>query len=175
MKNYLNTSFLKNKSNANMPIIKALIKYGRHNFSLLMMEYVDIKDLTVIETFYITSVVPYYNVLKQGYSSLGYVHTEETKKLLSKLAKNRIYFPQTKGLIARLLIGENNPFYNKSHSIESKRRMIEANSSYPVYIYNSIRQLLVIFPSVLTLSKLIKSNHHTLVSVIKERTLFRGE
>jgi hypothetical protein len=53
--------------------------------------------------------------------------------------------------------------------------MIEANSAYPVYVYNSYKELLVIFPSVLTLAKLIKSNHSTLVDVIKEKTIFRGE
>lgn len=175
MKNYLNTSFLNSRQNSNMPIIKALLKYDKDNFSLWILEYVDIKDLTNRETLYITSVVPYYNVLKQGYSSLGYVHTEETKKLLSELAKNRVHSLQTKGLIARRLTGENNPFYNKNHSLESKRRMIEANSAYPVYVYNSYRELLVIFPSLLTLSKLILSNHATLVDVIKENKLFRGE
>ena len=119
--------------------------------------------------------MPYYNVLKQGYSSLGYKHTEETKKLLSELAKNKTHSDKTKGLIARALTGENNPFYNKSHSIESKLRMIEANSAYSVYVYNSFKELLVIFPSVQTLAKLIKSNHPTLVDVIKEQTIFRGE
>jgi len=53
--------------------------------------------------------------------------------------------------------------------------MIEAKSAYPVYVYNSFKKLLVIFPSVLTLAKLIKSNHLTLVGVIKDNTLFRGE
>jgi group I intron endonuclease len=119
--------------------------------------------------------MPHYNVLKQGYSSLGYKHTEETKELLSKLARNRIHSEETKGLIARALTGENNPFYNKSHSIESIVRIIEAKSAYSVYIYNSYRKLLVIFPSVSTLAKLIKSNHSTLVDVIKEQTIFRGE
>ena len=128
MKNYLNTTFLKARQNINIPIVKALLKYGQSNFSLLILEYVDADMLTVIETYYITYVVPYYNVLKQGYSSLGYKHTKETKELLAKLAKNRTHSDKTKGLIARALIGENNPFYNKSHSIESKRRMIEANS-----------------------------------------------
>jgi hypothetical protein len=55
--------------------------------------------------------------------------------------------------------------------------MIEANSAYPVYVYNSSKELLVIFPSVLTLAKLIKSNRcsaTTLVNVIKEQILFRG-
>lgn len=53
--------------------------------------------------------------------------------------------------------------------------MIEANSAYPVYIYNSFRKLLVIFPSINTLAKLINSNHSTLVNYIKNGTLFRGE
>ena len=47
------------------------------------MEYVDIENLSVRETFYITHLLPYYNVLKQGYSSLGYKHTEATKKLFA--------------------------------------------------------------------------------------------
>ena len=47
------------------------------------MEYVDIENLSVRETFYITHFLPYYNVLKQGYSSLDYKHTEATKKLFA--------------------------------------------------------------------------------------------
>jgi len=174
MRNYLNNTFLKNKQNANTPIVRALLKYDGSNFTLLILEYIEPESLAVRETFYILHVMPYYNVLKQGYSSLGYIHTEETKKLLSELAKNRTHSDKTKGLIARALTGENNPFYNKSHSIESKVRMIEANSAYPVYVYNSSKELLVIFPSVLTLAKLIKSNHPTLVNIIKEQILFRG-
>lgn len=53
--------------------------------------------------------------------------------------------------------------------------MMEANSAYPVYAYNSFKKLLVIFPSVGTLAKLVKSNHYTLLDVIKEQTIFRGE
>nr|YP_009307016.1 orf322 [Tolypocladium ophioglossoides]AOR52829.1 orf322 [Tolypocladium ophioglossoides] len=175
MKNYLNTTFLKSKQNINMPIVKALLKYNQESFTLLILEYVKPNYLTIRETYYITHVMPHYNVLKQGYSSLGYKHTEETKKLLSELAKNRTHTEKSKGLIARALIGENNPFYNKSHSLESKVRIIEAKSAYPVYVYNSYKELLVIFPSVSTLAKLIKSNHPTIVDAIKEQTIFRGE
>ncbi len=175
MRNYLNNTFLKSKQNINMPIVKALLKYDPSNFALWILEYVEPNNLTIRETFYITQLTPYYNVLKQGYSSLGYKHTKETKILLSELASNRVHSDKTKSLIARALTGENNPFYNKSHSIESKVRMIEANSKYAVYIYNSYKELLVIFPSVLTLAKLIKSNHSTIVDYIKEQTLFRGE
>ena len=175
MKNYLNNTFLKSRQNNNMPIIKALLKYDQSNFSLWILEYVELEYLISRETFFITHLIPYYNVLKQGYSSLGYKHTEETKQLLSELAKNRTHSDKTKALIARALVGDNNPFYNKSHSTESKLRMIEANSAYSVYVYNSFKVLLVIFPSVLTLAKLIKSNHSTLVDFINKKTLFRGE
>lgn len=175
MRSYLNNNFLLSKQNNKMPIVKALLKYDQSNFSLLILEYADPVNLTSRETSYITSLMPYYNVLKQGYSSLGYRHTEETKGLLSELAKNRIHSDKTKNLIAKALTGENNPFYNKNYSIETKLRMIEANSSYPVYVYNSFHELLVIFPSVKTLAKLIKSNHVTIVSNIKNETIFRGE
>ena len=175
MKNYLNNTFLKGKQNLNMPIVKALLKYDQSNFTLLILEYVKPETLTIKETYYITLMIPYYNVLKQGYSSLGYKHTEHVKELLSELAKNRTHSEKTKALIAKALTGENNPFYNKSHSIESKIRMIEANSAYPIYVYNSYKELLIILPSVLTLAKLIKSNYATLVNVIKEQTIFRGE
>lgn len=175
MRNYLNTTFLKNKKNINMPIVKALLKYDQSNFRLQILEYANVDILTTRETFYITSILPHYNVLKQGYSSLGYKHTEETKNLLSELAKNRTHSEETKGLIARALTGENNPFYNKNHSIESKTRMREANSAYSVYIYNSFKELLVIFPSALTIANRINSNHSTIVSSIKNKSLFRGE
>lgn len=175
MKNYLNPGFLKSEKNNSMPISRALLKHDSVNFTLVIIEYVEIEDLTIRETFYITSLIPYYNVLKQGYSSLGYKHTEDTKELLSSLAKNRIHSEKTKSLIARALTGENNPFYNKSHSIETKLRIIEAKSSYPVYVYDSYKKLIAIFPSVGTLSKRVESNHYTIVSFIKNKTLFRGE
>ena len=175
LRNYLNNSFLNQSKNANMPITKALLKYGQHNFAVLIVEYATTDTVNVRETDWITILLPYYNVLKQGYSSLGYKHTEETKKMLTELAKNRVHSSSTKVLISRALVGQNNPFYNKNHSFESKLRMIEANSKYSVYIYNSFRELLVVFPSVKTLAKLINSNHSTIKNNIQNGTLFRGE
>lgn len=105
MKNYLNTSFLKGRHNSNMPIVKSLLKYDKYNFSLSIVEYVTPEFLIVRETFYISEVIPYYYVLKQGYSSLGYKHIEETKRLLSELATNIVHTEKTKGLITRALTG----------------------------------------------------------------------
>jgi group I intron endonuclease len=102
-----------------MPIVRALLKYDQSNFTLLILEYIEPESWAVRETFYILHVMPYYNVLKQGYSSLGYIHTEETKKLLSELAKNRTHSEKTKGLIARAVTGENNHLFPAKHGIPS--------------------------------------------------------
>ena len=150
MRNYLNTTFLKNKRNKNMPIIQALLKYGQDNFAVLIVEYVDVEILAIRETHYITQLLPYYNVLKQGYSSLGYKHTEETKKMLTELAKNRVHSSSTKVLISRALVGQNNPFYNKNHSFESKLRIIEANSSAKLYFISYDSEATRIFPDMPT-------------------------
>nr|YP_009072337.1 GIY-YIG endonuclease [Sclerotinia borealis]AIJ56792.1 GIY-YIG endonuclease [Sclerotinia borealis] len=50
MRNYLNKAFLKSKQNANMPITKALLKYDHSNFSLLILEYVELVNLTARES-----------------------------------------------------------------------------------------------------------------------------
>jgi hypothetical protein len=120
----------------------------------------------VRETSWITQLLPYYNVLKQGYSSLGYKHTEATKELLSNLAKNRIHSDETKDLIAKALTGENNPFYGKTHSEESKFKISKANSAFPLYVYNSLRQLVMICPSVRSLADLINTNSSTITNSI---------
>ncbi len=59
MKNYLNNSYLKSNKNSNMPITLALSKYGPEHFAVLIVEYVDIEKLTIVETKYITSLLPY--------------------------------------------------------------------------------------------------------------------
>ena len=56
--------------------------------------------------------------------------------------------------------------------MDAKLRKIEANSAYPVYIYNSFKKLLVNFPSVKTLANLINSNHATIVSYIRDKQNF---
>lgn len=157
-----------------MSIVYALRKYGHDNFGVLIIEYTDLDIIIIRETHWISALQPYYNVLKQGYSSVGYKHTKAVKEMLSELAKNKVHSKETKALIAQVMIGENNPFYNKKHTFESKLKMIKVNSYYPVYIYNSLKQLQMRYPSVKTLAKLIGSNSPTIVNYINNDSLFRG-
>lgn len=50
MRNYLNTTFLKNEKNKAMPIVKALLKYGQDNFAVLIVEHTDLKNIAIRET-----------------------------------------------------------------------------------------------------------------------------
>lgn len=94
--------------------------------------------------------------------------------MLSELGKNRVHSNQTKALLSEASMGENNSFYNKTHSENSKLKMIKANSAHSLYVYNFRKEFLVIFPSVNTLANLIGSNHSTIVNSIKDVKLFRG-
>lgn len=46
MNSYLNTTYLKNRKNNNMPIVQALLKYGQENFAVLIVEFVNIENLS---------------------------------------------------------------------------------------------------------------------------------
>jgi group I intron endonuclease len=174
LKNYLNNSFLINKKNANQPITKALLKYGTENFSVIILEYIDKDFIFDRETFWIVNLKPYYNILKSGGSSIGYKHSDTIKLFLSELAKNRKNSEETKLLIANALKGELNPFYGKSHNIESINKIIASKSLGKIYIYNSIKELQVIFPSITTLSNTINSSINFIKKVIIEGIMFRG-
>lgn len=71
-------------------------------------------------------------------SSIGFIHSEETKKLLSELAKNRKISSETKKKISEQLKGVNNPFFVKQHSIEFKENMsnLHKGENNPMYNKN---------------------------------------
>jgi hypothetical protein len=114
-------------------------------------------------------------VLKFGGVSTGYKHSSFTKLLMSRLAKERKLSVETKVKISESLKGELNPFYNKTHTAKSIEKIINKKSTGKIYIYNSYRKLLVIFPSVTTFCKSIKGSNVFVNKIIKSGKLFRGE
>ena len=129
---YFNLSYLKSKET--LVISRALIKYGYSNFSLEILEYCDIVNLTEREQYYLDKLNPRYNTLKIAGSSLGYKATEESKAKRSKSLKGiyvkeksalygRTHTEETKALMALKKSNENNPLFGKTHSEESKELM----------------------------------------------------
>lgn len=85
---------------------KAVLKDGLNNFIFGILEYYDAtienqKELFDLETMYIKAIMPKYNILQEGGSSIGYKHTnenilkmkslftEERRELLRKLQYER--------------------------------------------------------------------------------------
>lgn len=103
-----------------MYISRALLYHGYFGFSLAILEYVDISNLSLEqakklivarEQFYIDSLEPAYNLLSIAGSRLGSKHTEESIVKMN-VAKS----------------GENHPMFGKFHSEETLIRMSEAKS-----------------------------------------------
>jgi len=118
LRSYYNINYL--ERNKTMHICNALQSYGYSAFSLSILEYLDISNLSLDETrklifgkeqYYLDLLQPKYNILKIAGSRLGSIQTEETKAILSEANK-----------------GENNPrgMLGKSHSIETLAKMSEA-------------------------------------------------
>lgn len=170
---YFNKSYLIHPKNKNMIICKSLNKYSHDNFSLVIIEYCDKDKLIEREQFWIDNLKPTYNVLNTAYNSIGYKHSEESKNLMSELAKSRTHIEETKSKIRDSLSGSNNPFFGKKHTEESILKIIQSKSSV-VYLYNEYKELMYIFKSVSELSKFINSNHATISRFIESKELFRG-
>ncbi len=157
---YFHLNYLKNRET--LVISRALIKYGYSNFTLEILEYCDIADLTEREQYYLDKLNPKYNTLKIAGSSLGHKHTEETKIKISKSLKGvyvkeksalfgRTHTEETKVIMALKKSKENNPLFGRTHSEETKELMrqkalgrrhseetllkMSSNRGYLVYIY----------------------------------------
>ena len=155
---YFNLSYLKNRGT--LIISRALIKYS--NFSLEILEYCNIPDLTEREQYYLDTLNPRYNTLKIAGSSLGRKHSEEAKAKISKALKG-VYVKEksalygsraseeTKALMSLKKSKSNNPLFGKTHTEETKELMrqkalgrkhseetllnMSASRGYPVQIY----------------------------------------
>ena len=66
------------------------------------------------------------------------------------------------------------PFFNKKHTKDSISKIVAAKSKQTVYIYNSLKKLLIVYPSVKTLANVINSNSPSIKKVIDNNSLFRG-
>jgi len=109
---HLNEAYNLNSNGYNTALSRALRKH-KNKFLIEIIEEVEEDQLNKKEIFYID----FYNSYKNGYNctlggktTKGYKHTDESKTKMSKSKKQKY-------------IGENNPFYGKSHSLEAKLKI----------------------------------------------------
>ena len=58
---------------------RAVDKYKIENFDFIILEYCDKNNLLIREQYYLDTLFPLYNILKNAGNSLGHIVTEETK------------------------------------------------------------------------------------------------
>lgn len=157
---YFNLSYLNNRNS--LVINRALIKHGYSNFSITILEYCNISDLTIREQYYMDKLNPKYNTLKVAGSSRGHKLSEQTKMKISESLKGiytkeksaafgRIASEETRAKMSLKRAGINNPLFDKVHSDTTKELMrqkalgrkhseetllkMSTKKGYPVYIY----------------------------------------
>lgn len=166
MANYLNTSYLLSAANCNIPISRALLKYGSDNFALVILEYVPVGELNAAESRWIALLNPYYNVSSGGGATSGVPHTDKTKQLLREQKLGTTLSDAHKTLISLANTGVLNSFYGKTHTSATLKHLASVNSAGAVFLYSAHYVLLAVYPSLKTLAKDILANHDTLKSVI---------
>ncbi|KAG1258273.1 hypothetical protein G6F68_008861 [Rhizopus microsporus] len=80
-------------------------------------------DLLNREQYYIDLLKPVLNINPTAGSSLGFKHSNETKELLAKLRTGKSLSDETKQLLSELFSGELNPFWGKTHNLDTLTRM----------------------------------------------------
>ncbi len=107
---YYSKKAMLNKLNTSTSIIySALLKHGINSFSVDILEYCEPDVLIKREQYYIDYLVPEYNILKAANSRIGSKHSVKTKTLMSiKLS------------------GANHPFFGKTFTDETRKRISES-------------------------------------------------
>lgn len=81
MRDYFSITYLERELKKGQSLIyKSLGKYGYSSFKLEILEYCDPSEAIEREQYYLNQLKPEYNILKTAGSSLGFKHSDETKK-----------------------------------------------------------------------------------------------
>lgn len=81
---YFSISYLETQIKKGISILCiALLKHGYSAFSLEIIEYCAPEKATIQEQYFMDLICPEYNILSKAGSSLGYLHSEETKAKMS--------------------------------------------------------------------------------------------
>ena len=161
-------------------VANAVNKYKLFNFSFLLLELIHEKTnkenkakLLERENFYLKSMAPSYNILREAGSSLGYKHSEITKlKMKSNyslerrirignLNKGKNFSPET---IERM---RESAFNRKPMSEETRKKCIV--NTRPVILYNLNGTVYGEYSTILDAAKSINCNEKTIRRALKTK------
>ena len=143
LRDYYSFSALKRVNNI---ISRAIIFHTHSAFSLTILEYIDISNLSQEksrklilerEQHYIDIFLPEYNILKFAGSPLGFIHSAETLALMSEVQRSidrtgeknprgmlgKTHSVETLALMSEAKLGKNNPNFGLTLSAETKEKI----------------------------------------------------
>lgn len=135
---------LRSGQHYNRHLQAAYDKYGEQSLILSILEYVESERLIEREQYYFDALSPEYNLCPIAGSPLGYRHTPETRKKISKALGGernpnygirgrqspnygRRHSEETKHRMSESKKGERNAFYGKRHSKKTREQMSKAH------------------------------------------------
>src|SRR6266849_4907080 len=169
--NYYSLVYLENRVKKGSSIIySSLLKHGYSNFSIDILEYCEPLSLLEKEQYYIDLLKPEYNILKIAGSRFGSKQSEETKKLISNILKNRVFTKESKvkmKIAANLRTGIKTSFFGKIHTLETKNK-IALTKYLSVKVTNIKTNTEVLFVNNLEAAQFLKVGESTLRRYKKE-------
>ena len=97
---------LKKGNHCNIKLQSAYNKYGKSFFSFEILATCPVEYLIKLEQFFIDSLNPFYNIARVANSSLGRVHSEETRQKMSLSRMGRVFSEETREKISTALKGK---------------------------------------------------------------------
>lgn len=165
-------------------VYNSVKKYGLENFAFVILEFFpeevtskNNKDLMSLETKWIKTHYPSYNILLEAGNSFGYKHTEETRQ---KMKKN--YSDERRNQVAS--INMNKPLSDHTKNLIRERALIMSDEtkdkirktlSKSVTIYNLDSSVYMAFPGLYEMAKYFKCDTRTINKAIKNNKLFKKQ
>ena len=172
------------KELGNINISKSVKKDGLENFAFVILEEFpeevtkkNNQNLMNLETKWIKTYLPSYNILLEAGNSFGYKHTEETKQKIKDNYSNErrervglINKGKPLSEVVKNLIREK--ALNRTDEIKNKYRL---TSSKPVTIYNTDGTVYATFSGIRVMAKNFKCDHKSINKAIKNKSLFKNQ
>lgn len=178
---YFQPAYIRDRQH--LPIVRAMQKHGMDNFSLIILEFNNKKNLIISEQYWIDSIVPIYNILKIANSWLGHKHLETTKQKIYESRLGKTHSNETRIAMSLNRQKEKNSFFGKKHTAKTKELLRQAalNRTKPsrigvtVYVYSLENDLLFTFKSITEMAKHFTSDSRTIRRYLDFNLPFRGK
>src|SRR5690606_15511475 len=113
---YYNIKYITRASKSSL-ICRALLKYGYSSFHLDILEYCDPSVIIKREQYYIDTLKPEYNILKEDCSIFSCKQTIESLRIMAEIGSNR-----SGGSVAKVTEAELERTYNQREDSKKKIR-----------------------------------------------------